>query len=140
MDNDQSFDNIIGEVNISFEYEELYNFDENFLGVSWVWKYTHCDKITKIKYCDVCIDNDDGTSKRCLEAQLSVLSTTIPTPTTQQTIERVIQNHIENASPLPEQQQNCITYHLVAWIVKEMIPLNCINHDQFQDFCYEINK
>ncbi|CAG8699491.1 5845_t:CDS:2, partial [Cetraspora pellucida] len=120
--------------------------------VSWVWKYTRRDKITKVKYCDVHIDNDDGTSKRCpaifmpktsttniaahlrtehrifknqkWKAQPSVLSTTIPIPTTQQTIETVIQNHMENASPLPEQQQNHITYRLVAWIVEEMMPLN----------------
>ncbi|CAG8846763.1 990_t:CDS:2, partial [Racocetra persica] len=31
---------------------------------------------------------------------------------------------------LPEKQQNRIAYQLVAWIVEEMMPLNCINHDR----------
>ncbi|CAG8818644.1 35469_t:CDS:1, partial [Racocetra persica] len=27
--------------------------------------YTRCDKLTKIKHCDINIYNDDGTSKKC---------------------------------------------------------------------------
>ncbi|CAG8768294.1 17026_t:CDS:1, partial [Cetraspora pellucida] len=58
-------------------------------------------------------------------------STTISMPTGHQTIEQVLQKHVENALPFTEIQQNCITYRLVAWIVEEMMPLNCINHDWF---------
>ncbi|CAG8563107.1 6498_t:CDS:2 [Ambispora leptoticha] len=201
MFNDQLFDDVTGEDNMSFEYEGISNFEEisNFEnnlyenivrsllitsyftsregptkkssnlnvmqkkktkpGSSWVWKYTRRDKVTKVKHCDVCIYNDNGTFKKCTivfmsrtsttniaahlytehqifkpqkwKAQPPLTSTTIPTATNQRTIEIVIQKHIENASPLPEKQQNRIAYRLVAWIVEKMIPLNCINHDRF---------
>ncbi|CAG8627503.1 3972_t:CDS:1, partial [Scutellospora calospora] len=135
-------------------------------GPSWIWKYTRRDKLTRVKYCTVRIDNEDGTSERCkkvfqpktsttnIAAHLrtehrifktqkwdaSSTTTVNPTSVTQPTIETIIQKQIENTLPLPEKQQNRISYRLVAWIVEEMMPLNCINYDRFRDFCYEINQ
>ncbi|CAG8835443.1 13023_t:CDS:2, partial [Racocetra persica] len=186
MFNDQSFNDITGEDNMSFEYEGISNFENNLYenisdgniiddenvtddedsdhtedeknkttrSLPITSYFTPCE----VRYCDVYMYNDDGTSKKyttvfmpktsttniaahlCTEHQIfktqkwevqpPLISTTIPTATNQRTIETVIQKHIENASPLPEKQQNRIAYRLVAWIVEEMMPLNCINHDR----------
>ncbi|CAG8517522.1 6214_t:CDS:2, partial [Cetraspora pellucida] len=102
MYNDQSFDEVIGEENMLFEYDRTYNFEDN-------------------------------------EAQPSVTPTN-PTLTTQPKIEAIIQKQIENTLPLPEKKQSRIIYRLAAWIIEAMMPLDCINHDRFRDFCYEINQ
>ncbi|CAG8740352.1 19212_t:CDS:2, partial [Cetraspora pellucida] len=54
----------------------------------------------------------------------SPTTTVNPTSVTLLTFETIIQKQIENTLPLSEKQQNRIAYRLVAWIVKEMMPLN----------------
>ncbi|CAG8517499.1 8447_t:CDS:2 [Cetraspora pellucida] len=106
---------------------------------SWIWKYTHRDKLTKVKYCTIRIDNKDSTSERCktvfqpktlttnIAAHLrtehrifktqkwdaSPITTVNPTSVTQPTIETIIQKQIENTLPLPEKQQSRIAYQLI---------------------------
>ncbi|CAG8809262.1 25264_t:CDS:1, partial [Racocetra persica] len=108
------------------------------------------------------INNDDGTSKHCKTEFKPKTSTTSiaaylytkhqifkvkkwetqpsTSSTTQLTIDTIFQNQAENTTPLSENQQIRISYRLVVWIVESMMPLDCINDDRFQDFCYEINR
>ncbi|CAG8613474.1 56_t:CDS:2 [Cetraspora pellucida] len=114
-------------------------------GPSWIWKYTRRDKLTKVKYCTVCIDNEDGTSEQCktvfqpktsttniaahlrTEHQIfktqkwdaSPTTTVNPTSVTQPTIETIIQKQIENTFPLPEKQQSHIAYRLLLGLSKK---------------------
>ncbi|CAG8811921.1 15947_t:CDS:1, partial [Racocetra persica] len=57
----------------------------------------------------------------------------------QTTINSLLERRAEITQPLSEEKQIRVTYHLVAWLIEAMMPLDCINHDRFKDFCYEIN-
>ncbi|CAG8559162.1 2954_t:CDS:2 [Racocetra persica] len=151
MSSNQLFNDITGEDNISFEYEGISNFensfDENIISDKNIIDDENDNYYEDSGYTEDEENNTTGSlpitsyftpqieptkkSSNPNEAQLPLTSTTTPTSTPQQTIEAVFQKQMENVLPLSEKQQNRISYHLVAWIVEEMMPLNCINHDRF---------
>ncbi|CAG8484284.1 13285_t:CDS:2, partial [Racocetra persica] len=123
-------------------------------------KYTRKDKITKFKYCDVEVDKSNDILEKCntefkphtavtnIASHLRTvhriykdqkLDAPIISPVESTKKPQTINSMLENTQPFAEKKQIRATYRLVSWLVELMMPLDCINHDRFRDFCYEVS-
>ncbi|CAG8692528.1 13982_t:CDS:2, partial [Cetraspora pellucida] len=127
---------------------------------SWIWKYTKKDKITKFKYCDIDIDKGNNILEKC-NAEFKPRTAVTNITSHLHTVHRIykdqkldapvissvegtkkpqtINSMLENIQLFAEKKQIRATYCLVSWLVESMMPLDCINHDRFRDFCYEVS-